>query len=343
MPDNNLSKKIRIIVDAMGGDFAPANPVIGAVRAMPDFPNTDIFLIGRTDEIKAVLKEHKLSFDESKIIHADDVIGMEDLPVKTVRQKNESSMVKGIQMVKDGKADAFISAGNTGAVTMASTFIYGRIEGVERPAIGVMMPNQTGISALFDVGSIVDAKPKHLLEYAVMGSIYVEEIFNIKSPSVGLLSIGEEKSKGNRVTHEAYELLENANINFKGHVEGQDILIGTTNVIVCDGFVGNIVIKFGKGVKGLITHLVKAYAEKSFLNKLKIAIFKNSLKSILKDISYESHGGVPLLGVNGISIIGHGSSSPAAFRTMILRATEVYQKDVINKMKIAIGNYSTRI
>jgi glycerol-3-phosphate acyltransferase PlsX len=336
-PDNS---RCRIIVDAMGGDFAPQNSVEGAVEAYNQGKNFDLYLVGKEKEILRVLSEKNLSFDKNFIINADEIIEMVDTPTVALKKKPNSSIVIGAQWVKDKKADAFVSAGNTGAMMAASTLIIGRIPGVGRPTIGAYMPNQSGVCTVFDVGASVDSKPKHLLEYAIIGTIYVREMFGIDNPSVGILSVGEEESKGNEVTLETAELIKKTKLNFIGNVEGRDILKGTANVIVCDGFVGNILIKFGESVVPFLKWKFKEYADKSIFNKLKVGLVRNTLREILKDFDYQEHGGVPLLGVNGISIIGHGSSTTKAIKNMVLKANEMHHKQLISKIGNSIQKYS---
>ena len=330
----------RIAVDAMGGDFAPRNAVIGAIQAFEEKKNFELLLVGKKLAIKDVLSKNNLNFDENNIIHADDIIEMGDVPVNAIKLKPNSSIVVGASLVKDKKADAFVSAGNTGAMMAASTLIIGRIPGVGRPTIGQAMPNESGISMLFDVGASVDSKPRHLLEYAIMGTIFTKEIYGVENPKVGILSVGEEDTKGNELSLAASELIRKTNLNFIGNVEGRDILKGTAHVVVCDGFVGNILIKFGESVLDFLKFKFKAYANEGLFNKLKIGLVKSSLKTILKDFDYEEYGGVPLLGVSGISIIGHGSSTPRAIKNMVLRAHEMYEKKLIEKIESSIKNYS---
>ena len=330
----------RIAVDAMGGDFAPRNAVTGAIQAFEEKKNFELLLVGKKSAIKDVIFKNKLNFDENNIIHADDVIEMADVPVNAIKLKPNSSIVVGASLVKDKKADAFVSAGNTGAMMAASTLIIGRIAGIGRPTIGQAMPNETGISMLFDVGASVDSKPRHLLEYAIMGTIFTKEIYGIENPTVGILSVGEEDTKGNELSLTASELIRKTNLNFIGNVEGRDILKGTANVVVCDGFVGNIVIKFGESVLDFLKFKFKTYANEGMINKLKMGLVKSSLKTVLKDFDYEEYGGVPLLGINGISIIGHGSSTPRAIKNMVIRAHEMYEKKLIEKIESSIKNYS---
>ncbi len=334
------SLKCRIVVDAMGGDFAPQNIVLGAIQALSENGNIELFLVGRKDEIKKVLSSNRLSFNEDNIINADQLIEMGENPVAALRLKPNSSIVVGAGLVKDKKADAFVSAGNTGAVMSASTLIIGRISDIARPTIGAEFPNINGKCYLYDVGAGKDAKPQHLLEYAVMGSIYAREIGNIPNPSIGILSMGEEEGKGNELSEAAAKLLKKSSLNFVGNVEGRDILIGKIDVIICDGFVGNILLKFGESVVNYLKFKLKEYSQKSFWKKLKVGLVKNSLKDILRDFDYQEYGGVPLLGVNGISIIGHGSSTPKAIKNMVLRAEEMHKKKLVSKIEISIKNYS---
>jgi len=330
----------RIIVDAMGGDFAPHNAVIGAIQAFNENRNFELFLIGKEKEIQNVISSSGLSFNKENIINAEEVIEMGDHPTAAIKSKPRSSIVMGNKLVREGKADAFVGAGNTGAMMAAATLIMGRIPGVGRPTIGAMMPAEIPPCMLFDVGASVDSKPKHLLEYALMGSIYIREMYGIENPSVGILCVGEEDTKGNELSLAAFDLIKKTKLNFKGNVEGNDILKGTVNVVVCDGFTGNIILKFGEGVLTLLKYKFKEFAGKGLLNKLKIGLVKSSMKEILKDFDYEPHGGAPLLGVNGISIIGHGRSSELAIKNMVLKANEMYQKNLIKKFEDDIKEFS---
>lgn len=339
LPDDN-KKKCRIAVDAMGGDFAPLNQIKGAIEAQAASRDIEVILIGNSEKITACLKQNELSFPESQIIHAEEIIDMDEAPTQAIRTKKQSSIVVGNKLLKENSIDAFVSAGNTGAMMASATLDLGRIKGCGRPTIGSIMPSEKGITTLFDVGASVDSKASHLVEYAIMGSIYVREIFNIPQPRVGLLSVGEEDAKGNEVTLNALPLLRKANINFVGNVEGRDILNGNVNVVVCDGFTGNIILKFGESVLTLLKNLIRGYAEKSFLNKIKALLIKNTLKDLLKGFDYQEHGGVPLLGVNGVCIIGHGSSTPKAMKNMILRAFDMHNKNLIEKIEKSLKEYS---
>lgn len=326
----------------MGGDYAPENAVKGAFLALKEDPSIELFFTGDKIKIKEVLVRFNLEFDNKFIIHTSETIEMGDSPTSSLKSKPDSSIVVGAKKVKDGEAHAFVSAGNTGAMMAASTLIMGRLEGVGRPTIGATFPAATGQCTVFDVGASVDSKPKHLLEYALMGSIFVEEIYGIENPKVGLLSVGEEESKGNQTTIAAFDLLKNSNLNFLGNVEGRDILNGKVDLVVCDGYTGNILLKFGESMLNLLKVKMKDYSEVSLWNKIKILLSKGTLKDVLKGFDYQRFGGVPLLGVNGISIIGHGSSSVLAMKNMVLRAKEMYDKDILHKLEQSIKVYNEK-
>lgn len=334
----------RVVLDAMGGDYAPKNVLIGAAMALKETSNLDLILVGDKAQIIKVASENGLTFPEDKIVHTTQVIEMTESPAEAVRAKTDSSIVVGSYMVREGKADAFVSAGHTGAMMTASTLIMGRIKGVERPTIGTLMPCVGGVCGIFDAGANVDSKPKHLVEHAILGSLFMEEIRGVNKPRVGVLSIGEEENKGNEVSKKTYEMLKSVkDINFVGNVEGKDILKGNVDVVVCDGFVGNIVLKFAEGVIILLKHLFKDYASKSLMNKIKMGLLRSSLKDIFQVLNYETYGGVPLLGVKGISIIGHGSSSPVAIKNMILQAEKMHKSDLVlktsNSLKEFVANF----
>lgn len=343
MPDNSTEQtKCKIVVDAMGGDFAPQNAVVGAVQALRIDSGIELYLVGRKSEIISVLKKNNLNFDDNFIINAEQVIEMGESPTSALKSKPDSSIVVGARLVKEKKAHAFVSAGNTGAMMSASTLIIGRIPGVGRPTIGAEIPNIYGTCYLYDVGAGKDAKPIHLLEYAIMGSIYSKEMGGVSNPSVGVLSMGEEEGKGNEVANEAYNLIKNSKLNFIGNVEGRDILTGKVDVVVCDGFVGNILLKFGEAVPKLLKHLLEQTAKKNIIDALKILLVKSTLRKALKSLDYQEHGGVPLLGVNGISIIGHGSSTPKAITNMVLKAKLMYDRHLVDKIENSIKEYSNK-
>lgn len=326
----------------MGGDFAPANIVAGGIEALRESNNRfEIIFVGNEADIKneiAKLNANGLSYS---IVHASEVIDMHDSPTVAFKQKKDSSIVVGLNLHKEGKADAFLSAGNTGAVMSASTLLLGRIQGVSRPTIGTFFPSQKGACLLLDAGANVDCRPQHLVEFAMMGSIYANYILNSPNPTVGIVNIGEESSKGNEVTIEAHRLLKESKLNFIGNIEGRDILKGKAQVIVCDGFVGNIVLKFAESTLGFLKSKFKSYASESIFKKIWVGLMYGTLKKILKDFDYQEHGGVPLLGVKGISIIGHGSSTPKAIKNMVYRAEELAEKQIDKQIEKLMSNTTT--
>ncbi len=331
--------KCIVAVDAMGGDFAPRNTVLGAVDAAGTSEDLEVLLVGNRDAILNELEKNNLKFDTEKIVHASEVIDMNDSPTSSLKSKPDSSIVIGAKLVREKKAHAFVSAGNTGAMMAASTLLTGRIKGVSRPTIGASFPTESGgICNVYDVGSSVDSKPSHLFEYAVMGSIFVGEMQGIENPTVGLMSVGEEEEKGNEVSKAASILLKESKLNFVGNVEGRDILGGKVDIVICDGFVGNIILKMGESVLTFLKGRMKRYAAGGFMNKIKAFISKGTLKGALAGMDYQDHGGVPLLGINGISIIGHGSSSPLAIKNMVLRAKEMHDKNLVRKIEDSLNS-----
>lgn len=337
-------KKIKIVVDAMGGDFAPLNDVSGAIIAAEEKKDEiEIILTGKENLINDELKKHKVRPDNISIVNAEEIVTMEDSPVESLKTKSDSSISVGLNLLKEKKADAFISAGNTGAVMTASILKLGRIQGVGRPTIGSLFPTDKGKTMVFDVGASVDCKPVHLLEFAVMGSIYMKNVYNVISPKIGLLSVGEEKSKGDALTLEAYELLEKSGLNFIGNVEGRDVLRGKADVIVCDGFTGNVILKFAESVLDVMKSKFRSYAEKGFFKKIWVGMMYGTLKNVvLKDFDYQEYGGVPLLGVDGVSIIGHGKSSPIAIKNMIYKAEEMIRKEVNAKIREELSTLASK-
>jgi glycerol-3-phosphate acyltransferase PlsX len=332
------SSQIRIAVDAMGGDFAPRNVVAGVIEALRESNNRfDVLLVGPESVVKDELHGRPENGLRCRVVDAPQVITMEDGAMAAVKQKKDSSIAVGVSLHKEGSADAFVSAGNTGAVMSASTLILGRIEGIGRPTIGAFFPTHGGLCLLLDAGANIDCKPQHLYEFAVMGSIYARKMLGLPNPKVGLLSIGEESSKGNSVTLEAHELLASSKLNFIGNVEGRDILRGKADVVVCDGFVGNVVLKFAEGVLDTLKAKLRDRASKSLFQKLWVGMLSGTLRSVMKDFDYQEYGGVPLLGVNGVSIIGHGKSTPKAIKNMILKAEEMVRKNITGTIRESVA------
>lgn len=330
------SKIIRIAVDAMGGDFTPDNPVLGAAEAAAENSNIDVILVGPENRIKDVLKKKNVNLSNLKIVHTNEYATMDDLPAEVFKAKPNSSLNIALKMQREKEADALVSAGNTGAVLSHSTLRLGRIQGIGRATIGAELPSMNGSTLVFDVGATVDCRPDHLVEYAIMGSIFAKYIYKKDNPKIGLLSVGEEKSKGNEVSLAAYEMLEKAPINFVGNAEGSDILRGTVDVAICDGYTGNILLKLAESVLELLRFKFREYADKGFFQKLWMGMMYGTIKSIFKKFDYEEQGGTPLLGVNGVSIIGHGKSTPYAIKKMIFRAEQIARLEINKKIEEAI-------
>jgi glycerol-3-phosphate acyltransferase PlsX len=339
MSADNLRQPIRIALDAMGSDSAPASEVGGVVAALRASANRfHVVLVGNEQAIRAELARTDAAGLDLSIVHASDVITMHDSPVSALKQKPDSSIVVGMNLHKAGTVDAFVSAGNTGAVTAASTLILGRISGVSRPTIGAVFPSEQGPTLVVDAGAVTDCKPHFLYEFGVMGSIYAELVMKKKNPRVGLLNIGEESSKGNEQAHEAHKLFveKHGRLNFVGNVEGRDVLRGSADVIVCDGFTGNVLLKFGESVPSYLKLQFKNYAEQAWWKKLLMGVMRKPLRTVFKDMDYQEFGGVPLLGVNGVTIIGHGGSTPKAVMNMLYRAEESVQGQINVKIREAL-------
>lgn len=338
----NINKnKIHIAVDCMGGDFAPINELEG-IKLFFDSnikENLEIIVVGKEEEIKKHMDNIKLNNKNISIIPADEVITMYDDPVESIKTKKNSSMIKSIELLKNNEVDGFISAGNTGAILTTSTIILGRLKGVSRPSIGTFIPTiKENPTLLMDAGATLDLQPRFLYEYALMGSIYYKEILGINNPSIGLLNIGEESNKGMEQLIEAHKLLSNnKKINFYGNIEGRDILHGTTNLVICDGFTGNVILKLAESIFSVIKYEMKQFAKTNVFNKLKIGITAPVLKQIFNGFNYEIYGGVPLLGVKGVVIIGHGSSSPLAIKNMILAALNTIKTNICSKIEVAVN------
>ncbi len=304
---------MRIAVDAMGGDFAPREIVAGTVEAARTLTGLDkLYLVGDENAVRGELAKHGSIPSGIEVRHASQVVGMEDAPAVAIRKKKDSSISRSVDLVKSGDADAVFSAGNTGAAVAATTLKLRTLEGVQRPAIACVMPTPVKPFVLIDAGATPDCSPELLVQFAVMGSVYSEKIIGLPNPRVGLLSVGTEDSKGNEITKQAFDLLEKANLNFKGNVEGHDLYEGQVDVVVCDGFVGNVVLKTSESVAHLISRWLKEEFTRNPIRVLGALLLKPGLNSIKKRSDPSSYGGAPLLGVNGICIIGHGVSNARA-------------------------------
>jgi phosphate acyltransferase len=327
---------IKIALDAMGSDNAPFSDVEGAVLAAREF-DYEIILVGDEALIKKELQKYKPVPSNISIHHASEVIGMHEQPVLSVRKKKDSSIVALCNLAKEKKADAIVSAGNTGAMVCAATLKCRLLQGVERAGIGIVMPTLKGPMVMIDGGANIDAKPSHLLQYGIMASAYSEHILDKKCPRVGLLNVGEEESKGTGSLKEAYALLESSGLNFIGNVEGRDFFVGDCDVIVCDGLVGNVALKVTESVAHAFEELLKRELKSNLLSVIGAILAKNSFRSIKKKMDYAEYGGAPLLGIDGVCIIGHGSSTPKAIKNAVRVAGEEVVKNVNQRIIEAIA------
>ncbi len=330
-----------VALDAMGGDHAPAATVQGAVEAVRQH-GVEVLLVGR----EAVLRRHLSHLGGAprglRLVDAPEVVAMDDAPTAPVRAKRNSSMAEACRLVRDGEACAFVTAGNSGAAMVAAKLIIGTIEGVERPALASPVPGLERQTLVIDVGANVDCKPHNLEQFAVMGHFYSQAVLGVPAPRVGLLSIGEEEGKGDRVTVEAYRLLSDAGLNFVGNVEGRDVYAGTVDVVVCDGFVGNVVLKVSEGLGEMIYALLRAEASRSTRSALGLLLAKNALAALRKKADYAEYGGAPLLGVRGACLVGHGRSSPRAIRNAIRVAHSYAARGVVGHIERKVAELRGR-
>jgi glycerol-3-phosphate acyltransferase PlsX len=329
---------MRIAVDAMGGDYAPGVVVEGAVLAARK-TLYEIILVGDETRLREELKNYRISSLPISIHHSSEVIGMDEPPAIACRQKKDSSIMVATQLMKEGVAEAMVSAGNSGAVMASALMVLGRLPGVDRPAIAVLIPTLKGAVVLLDVGANVNSTAKDLLQFAIMGNIYMKIVMNRESPRVGLLSIGAEEVKGDEVTVEAHRLLRQSGLNFVGNIEGRDIVKGKADVIVCDGFVGNILLKFGEGVTEEFMNLFRDEILKYPFRKMALILFKGAFRDIKRKVDYSEYGGAPLLGVDGCSIICHGSSNAKAISNAIRAAGEFVEKRVNQQIKESLQEF----
>jgi glycerol-3-phosphate acyltransferase PlsX len=312
---------VKIIVDAMGGDKAPGVVVKGAVNAAREY-KVNIGLVGEPKRIAASLNKYKYPKEYISIHPASEVILMSEPAALSIRKKKDSSICVGLNLIKEGKADAFVSAGNTGAVVCAATLALGMLPGIERPGIAILVPTLKGVSLVIDVGANIDPKPLHLLQYGLMANAYFYHILNRPRPSLGLLNIGEEASKGTDFLKEAHQLLSESNLNFVGNIEGRDLFSGRCDIIVCDGFVGNVALKVSESLAETVYTFFKRNLKSSLMGMIGALFLSASFKQLKKEIDYSEYGGAVLLGINGAVIISHGRSSALAIKNAICRAKE---------------------
>lgn len=323
-----------IAVDAMGSDRAPKPEVEGAILACRNY-NLRVTLVGREDEIRAELALHPAAAHQPiEVIHATEVIGMHEKAAHAVRSKRDSSMRVGLRLVREGQASGFVTAGNTGAAMATAKMVLGALPGVDRPALAAVFPTEQGTAAvLLDVGANVDCKPENLEQFAVMGEIYYRSIFGTKSPSVGLLSIGEEEGKGNELTRETFALLKQLPLNFAGNVEGRDLYNGTVHVIVCDGFVGNVALKISEGLIGTVRAMLKESLKSTISSQVGALLSRRAFTDFKKRLDYSEYGGAPLLGIKGVCIVGHGSSNTNAMKNAIRVAAQFAETRINSKIE----------
>lgn len=325
---------MKVILDGMGGDNAPQEIVKGAVEAAAEISD-EILIVGIPEEIEHELKRNKYRGEQISIVSAQEVITMEDSPVKAIKRKTDSSMVVGLNMLKDGEGDMFVSAGNTGALVVGARLILGRIRGIDRPALASIYPDTTGgrPNMLVDAGASSESKANNLLEYALMGSTFVEKVWGRENPRVGLVNLGTEEGKGTSITKDAYQMLKSSHLNFVGNVEGRDISKGVCDVIVCDGFTGNVILKLTEGVALSIFKLVKNSLMGNLKSKIGGLLVKSNLMTLKEKFDYEEYGGAPVLGVNAPVIKMHGSSTSKAVKSAILRGMPYAQENVVEIIK----------
>lgn len=320
---------MKIALDAMGGDFGPPNIVGGAVMALKEYPHIEkLFLVGDTPRIETELKKHGCNDRRIEIVHATQVVEMSDGAVDAVRRKKDSSVSRAVDLVKKGDATAIVSAGHTGAAVAATTIKLRTLPGVDRPGIAAVIPSETNIFVLIDAGANSDPRPDHLVQYAIMGSVYSRHVLGYEKPAVGLMSIGDEDMKGSDLTKEVFKILKQSDLNFRGNIEGHDLFADPVEVVVCDGFVGNVILKTCESIGDAIFKWLKHELMKSKTRMAGAYLARNAFLTIRKKVNYEEYGGMPLLGVNGICIIAHGASTPLAIKNALRVAAESIEHQV---------------
>jgi glycerol-3-phosphate acyltransferase PlsX len=328
---------MRIAVDAMGGDNAPSVVVQGAVEAASQ-AGIHITLVGEERALAKELGSHR-SKERIKVHHCTEVVGMEEPPLKAIRQKKEASIRIAFDLVKRGDADAVVSAGNSGATLAAGILCLGRMESVERPAIAGIFPGENGPVILIDVGANVDCRPAHLFQFGVMAQAFAVSCLGIENPKIGLLSIGEEGGKGNEQVRLAQELFKESQLNFTGNVEGRDIFSGKVEIIVCDGFVGNVALKLSEGMAQVMTKVLKRKLSSSYLGRISLILGRGALRRFQKKFDYEEYGGAPLLGLKGVGIVCHGGSSQRAIRNAVKLAAQYAESQVLDRMRAQLNAF----
>lgn len=333
-----MADYIKVALDAMGGDNAPVEIIKGGVDAINENSKVKVFFVGQEEVIKAELAKYKYNADQAEVVNATEVIETAEPPVMAIRKKKDSSIVKALTMVREGVCDAYVSAGSTGATLVGGQVIVGRLKGIERPALAPLIPTETGVSLLIDCGANVDAKPSQLVQYAKIGSVYMENIMGIKNPKVGIVNNGAEEEKGNALVKETFPLLKNCpEINFVGSVEARDIPKGVVDVVVCEAFVGNVVLKLYEGVGATLIKKVKAGMMSSLRSKIGALLVKPALKQTLKSFDLEQYGGAPMLGLNGLVVKTHGSSKSVEIKNSVLQCVTFSEQNINEKIEDIIS------
>ena len=326
--------KVRIAVDVMGGDHAPSEIIKGVIASVNENKKIVALLVGREDAITSELKAYSYPEDQVKIIPASEQIEMAEEPVAAIRKKKDSSIVVGLRLVRDGEAEAFLSAGNSGAVMAGGQLITGRIRGIERSPFAALMPTEKGVCLVLDCGANVDSRPSHLVQFARMGSIYMSDVVGVKNPRVAILNLGAEEDKGNKLVKETFPLLKEVkDINFIGSCEARDIPAGACDVLVCEGFAGNIVLKLYEGVAATLLRSIKGALMSSLVSKIGALLIKPSLKGVLKTFNIDTYGGAPVLGLKGLVVKMHGNAKATVVRNAMVQCVKFSEEDIAGKIR----------
>lgn len=328
-----MNHKVVVALDAMGGDYAPMETVKGAVEAVAEHPEIKVILVGKEDAIQDELKKYTYPQDNIEVKNATEIIDMGEVPTKAVREKKDSSLVVAMNLVRNDEADAIVSAGSTGAILVGGQLVVGRIKGIKRPALAPFLPSKKGFSLLIDCGANVDARPEHLVQFAQMGSVYFENVMGKKNPTVGIVNIGTEEEKGNQLVKETYPLLKECrDINFIGSVEAREIAKGGCDILVCEAFVGNVILKFFEGVALTFLGCIKEGLLSSLRTKIGAVLIKPALKGLLKTFDVSSQGGAPLLGLKGLVVKAHGNSKSSEIKTAIGQCIAFKENSINDKI-----------
>ncbi len=339
-----MAEYVKVALDAMGGDNAPHEIVKGAIDALSQRDNLYVYVVGRQDAINAELSKYQYDRNRLEVVDAPEVIETAEPPVMAIRKKKDSSIVKAMNLVKDKTCDAFVSAGSSGAILVGGQVIVGRIKGVERPPLAPLIPTKDGVALLIDCGANMDARPSFLVQFAKMGSVYMKYVMGIDNPRVGIVNVGAEEEKGNALVKETFPLLKSCpDINFIGSIEARDIPLGGADVIVCDAFVGNAILKTLEGVGKMMIGMIKESLTANLKSKIGGLLIKDSLKNSLKRVDVSEYGGAPLLGLNGLVVKTHGSSKAGEIKNTLIQCITFKEQNINDKIKEIIGNTEDKI